>query len=184
MICTNDKQQTKKLRSSAQRAMCRYDEILCLSRLMECHQHMERVQRKHERFLFVVIKRKPAFKKEKRKKRNPYEKRESFLPYLALRVYEYVCVHSFSFSPLSLPFLDILRFICSSLCTQYICCGIANVPFQLRCEKQTKWKNGAPDARRRNKRCVYRVCIAGVQLTLFAGILIIYKSICKVEKTK
>lgn len=30
------------------------------------------------------------------------------------------------------------------VCTMYICCGIANVPFQLRCERQTKWKNGAP----------------------------------------
>lgn len=69
----------------------------------------------------------------------------------------------------------------------YICCGIANVPFQLRCERQTKWKNGAPSLDVQQKNIYKRMClhvrksVANI-VDSVCWHLIIYKSICKCER--
>lgn len=97
MICSNDKQQTKKLRSSlhSARDMHWYEGILCVC-LMEWHQHMERVQRKHEQFLFVVIKRKYASKRKRGKKGEIRTRKEKlFAISLCLCVCAWICVRSF-----------------------------------------------------------------------------------------
>lgn len=53
---------------------------------------------------------------------------------------------------------------------------MANVPFQLRCERQTKWKNGAPNVQQNEM----DMCMVNI-VDSVCWHLIIYKSICKVN---